>query len=104
MPSDKTTEVVVHDHTSNIGIALAFFGLGALVGATAALLLTTQSGADTREDLKRGFGELRERVTSLANQVRETAERARTKFDEKRRPNNDSDVHDAAQEFTDNVS
>jgi gas vesicle protein len=83
MADEKTTEVVVRDR-SDIGIALAFFGLGALVGATAALLLATQSGAETRDDVKRGFGELRERVASLANQVGETFERVRAKIEERR--------------------
>lgn len=99
MADEKTTEVVVRDR-SDIGIALAFFGLGALVGATTALLLATQSGTETREDIKRGFSEMRERVASLANQVRETAEKARAKIEEKRhasvRTNEDEAGDDAS--------
>lgn len=83
MAEEKTTEVVVRDR-SDIGIALAFFGLGALVGATTALLLATQSGAETREDIKRMSGELRERISALAGQVAETFERVRAKIEERR--------------------
>ncbi len=83
MADEKTTEVVVRDR-SDIGIALAFFGLGALVGATTALLLATQSGAETREDIKRMSSEMRERISSLASQVGETFERVRAKIEERR--------------------
>ncbi len=82
--SEEKTEIVVRDR-SDIGIALAFFGLGALVGATAALLLATQSGAETREDIKRMGGELRERISNLTHQVNETYERVRAKIEERRR-------------------
>ncbi|MBI2264754.1 MAG: YtxH domain-containing protein [Armatimonadetes bacterium] len=47
--------------------------VGSLVGAAIAILITPQSGEETREMLKTKSQDLKEKVTDLAGQVRDKA-------------------------------
>jgi len=53
---------------------LAGMGLGALVGAAAALLLAPKSGEETREDVKRTADELREKADKVIRDLSESGE------------------------------
>lgn len=63
---------VVVERRSGGGIGL--FILGVAVGAGIALLLAPQSGAETRQDLRRGARRLRRKARVAVEDVRERAE------------------------------
>jgi gas vesicle protein len=50
---------------------LAGAGVGALIGATVALLLAPQSGSDSRDDVKEMFGKLKDRSGELAGRAKD---------------------------------
>ena len=64
--------VVIERRSGGGGIGI--FLLGVAVGAGIALLLAPQSGAETREDLRRGARRLRRKARDVADDARETAE------------------------------
>jgi gas vesicle protein len=51
------------------------FGLGALVGGTAAILCAPQSGAMTRRKLRRGVEDLSDNLQDAGDYLKEQAER-----------------------------
>ena len=59
--------------------ALAFL-IGALAGGLAAVLLAPQSGAETRDRLKRGARDLREKGSQLAHRGEKRAEKVTDAF------------------------
>lgn len=63
---------VVVERRSGGGIGL--FILGVAVGAGIALLLAPQSGAETRQDLRRGARRLRRKARVMVEDAREQAE------------------------------
>lgn len=58
---------------------LAGIGLGALVGAAAALLMAPKSGAETREDLKKAVQDLSKSTEELRKRSGEILEMAKEK-------------------------
>jgi gas vesicle protein len=50
---------------------LAGAGIGALIGAAAALLLAPQSGSESRESVKEALGKLADRTEQLAGRVKD---------------------------------
>lgn len=53
---------------------LAGLGLGALIGAAAALLLAPKSGVETREDLASAADELRNKASKIVKDLSESSE------------------------------
>lgn len=52
---------------------LAFFGMGALAGAGAGILLAPRSGRETREKIGDGMGKLAEKATDALAEIKEQA-------------------------------
>lgn len=50
---------------------LAGAGIGALIGAAAALLLAPQSGSESRESVKEALGKLADKTEQLASRVKD---------------------------------
>lgn len=73
---------------SQLGWVMGAFALGALVGAVTALLLATQSGAETRADLRDGLDDVKKKLGELNEQVKvrgkELAEKGREVLEEKK--------------------
>ncbi|MCE5198232.1 MAG: YtxH domain-containing protein [Armatimonadota bacterium] len=53
---------------------LAGMGLGALIGAAAALLTAPKSGNETREDLKHVAGDIRDKASKVAHDLSESSD------------------------------
>jgi|WetSurMetagenome_2_1015567.scaffolds.fasta_scaffold1836007_1 gas vesicle protein len=58
---------------------LAGVGIGAIVGAAAALVLAPKSGSETREDLKKAVQDLSKSTDELRKRSSEVLETAKTK-------------------------
>ncbi len=73
---------------SQLGWMMGAFALGTFVGAATALLLATQSGAETRADLAHGLEEVKKKLSELNDQVKtrskEIAEKGRSALEEKK--------------------
>jgi len=71
MSEYSDSEPIVVERRSGGGIGL--FLLGVAVGAGLALLYAPQSGAETRQDLRRGARRMRRKARDLAAEAREAA-------------------------------
>ena len=73
---------------AQMGWIIGFFALGTFVGAMSALMLATQSGTETREDIRKGFDDVKIKLGELSEQVKtkskELAEKGRELLEEKR--------------------
>ncbi|MDH7602369.1 MAG: YtxH domain-containing protein [Armatimonadota bacterium] len=56
------------------GHFMAGLGVGALIGAIAALLLAPKSGEETREDIARAAEELKKKANKVVEELSESAE------------------------------
>ena len=65
-------------HDDNGGMGIAWFFVGAALGAAAALMLAPQSGSETRRVIRRKAEEGRERVSKSG---RDVVDRGRELFD-----------------------
>ena len=72
MSEREQSEPIVVERRSGGGIGL--FLLGVAVGAGLALLYAPQSGAETRQELRRGARRLKRRARVLAEEVQDSAE------------------------------
>ncbi len=59
---------------SVFGHFMAGLGLGALIGAIAALLLAPKSGQETREEIARAAEELKKKANKVVEELTESAE------------------------------
>jgi gas vesicle protein len=91
-----TGEVRMSDRGGSAGLVVAAFALGAIAGATVALLLAPASGEETRRRLAEKAREAKDRAETLAREGREfinrqrenlgaAVERGREVFDQARR-------------------
>lgn len=66
---------MARDEEKGVGLHfLAGIGLGALVGAVAALLLAPKSGAETRQDISNAADELREKANKMVQDLSQSSE------------------------------
>lgn len=61
------------DDRGGLSFVLGMF-VGAVVGAAAAILVTPQAGDETREQIRKGAGRIRERLEKYGRDFREDAE------------------------------
>ena len=73
---------------AQMGWMIGFFAMGTLVGAIAALMLATQSGAETRADIRQGFDDVKLKLGELSEQAvskgKVLAEKGREILEEKK--------------------
>lgn len=73
---------------SQLGWMIGFFALGTFVGAITALMLATQSGEETRADVRKGFDEVKGKLGELSEQAKtkgkELADKGREIIEEKK--------------------
>ncbi|MGQ9455809.1 MAG: YtxH domain-containing protein [Armatimonadota bacterium] len=70
------------EERSVIGHFLAGLGVGALIGAIAALLLAPKSGEETREDIAKATEELKKKASKVIEELSESAEQLAKKSKE----------------------
>ncbi len=63
-----------HDEKSVVLCFLTGMGLGALIGATTALLLAPKSGRETRDDIKHATDDARARADKVVHDLSESGE------------------------------
>jgi gas vesicle protein len=56
---------------NSIGTAVTFLLIGIGIGAATALLLAPKTGKQFRKDLKRGYGDARDRISDWSDDARE---------------------------------